>query len=514
MKDRKNSIIDAMDQVINKKKSGKDGDDEFYQGLEKMWKDKKTKYGERKTPAGYRLDLTQQKGRKEYALGGPYGYDPAAKSAPRSLVGFGKQFETPGIFRLQHYAANVTYDVRNWIDRDMDKLSADSYECLVGSGLPHFMVSTFRPLSEGHTKTTVARDFANSLDMLTNTLGLTECNFVRCLKASNPLASDVFKNSLVLNQLKYTGMLDTLIIRRGGFPVRMEFQDFCDQYRVIAVTEADNAHTLAEALKGRTESILSRLEEKPPVNQQSDPIRVGTPKKASTVPLVLMRDWFARELDEEANIVKGKSAVIAQAATRMGFARFEYSRQIAARDIQSCLRGAQAHGPFASYRNCVLSCLPEARGLIARAFSAQAAECNQSASNKAATISFLQENIHLAQRESDERRQARTEDDYATLIAFARFGEKIVSLKAEAMREADSAHKQALERYAAVNEVVDGLAAKTAEVDARWTKMQEGGTVRSVPLVRQYKATAMPFNPPSKDAYKFRYSFTYKGSSE
>merc|ERR1711998_779281 len=55
---------------------------------------------------------------------------------------------------------------------------------------------------------------------------------------------------------------------------------------------------------------------------------------------------------------------------------------------------------------------------------------------------------------------------------------------------------------------------KSAEIEARWEKMKSEGVVRSVPLVRQYKANAAPFYPPSKDAYKFRYSFTYKGSQE
>eukprot|EP00658_Telonema_sp_P-2_P077801 TRINITY_DN712_c0_g1_i1.p1 TRINITY_DN712_c0_g1~~TRINITY_DN712_c0_g1_i1.p1 ORF type:complete len:1164 (-),score=423.48 TRINITY_DN712_c0_g1_i1:47-3538(-) len=502
MKDRKHSIIEAMDQVIHKKKSGKKGDQEFFDTLFKMHGDTKTKYGEAKTNASYRLDMSKRAGRKTYAQGGPYGYQTTAKpyGVPKELAA-----ETPGIFRLQHYAANVTYDVRNWIDRDMDKLSRDSYDCLLSSQLPEFIEETFKEAAANSVKTTVARDFANSLNTLVATLEATECNFVRCLKASNPLASSVFKNALVLNQLKYTGMLDTLIIRRGGFPIRMEFQDFCDQYRMIAVNDADNAHTLAEALKARTENILSRLEEKPPVNQQQDPIRVGSPKKQSTVPLVLMRDWFARELDEEANIVKGKSAVIAQAATRMGFARYEYSRQIAARDIQAIARGAFTHAPYNQYRNCVLQVLGEARGMIARSVASQANEQNMNASNKAATVAFLQDNIFLVKREKEERAQARQEDDYATLISFARFGEKIVSLKEEAMAEGMSNYRRAIEAAAACNEVVADLAAKSAAADLRWAKMEEGGTVRSVPLVRQYKQSANRFVPPDKSVYKFRY---------
>lgn len=45
---------------------------------------------------------------------------------------------------------------------------------------------------------------------------------------------DHFDQTLVLNQLRYSGMLETVRIRRSGFPVRRPFQDFCS--RSVAVT--------------------------------------------------------------------------------------------------------------------------------------------------------------------------------------------------------------------------------------------------------------------------------------
>lgn len=40
---------------------------------------------------------------------------------------------------------------------------------------------------------------------------------------------DHFDQTLVLNQLRYSGMLETVRIRRSGFPVRRPFQDFCSR---------------------------------------------------------------------------------------------------------------------------------------------------------------------------------------------------------------------------------------------------------------------------------------------
>ena len=205
-----------------------EGDKAFYQKLQEMVKDKRyhirSSYEDKKgsvlkAPAGkpaaaYRVSMADGKGRKPFAEGGPYGYQGVGKKGevPAAL-----KDQTPGFFKLKHYAATVTYDVRDWVDKDLDKLSDDSYAMIESTQLSCFMKDFFLHKREKAAQgATVARDFANSLNRLVTTLQHTECNFVRCLKASNPLTRNVFKNALVLNQLKYTGMLDTLLIRRGG----------------------------------------------------------------------------------------------------------------------------------------------------------------------------------------------------------------------------------------------------------------------------------------------------------
>ncbi|KAJ3594569.1 hypothetical protein NHX12_003876 [Muraenolepis orangiensis] len=42
-----------------------------------------------------------------------------------------------------------------------------------------------------------------------------------------------FDQVVVLNQLRYSGMLETVKIRRHGFPIRRAFQDFCSRYKVL-----------------------------------------------------------------------------------------------------------------------------------------------------------------------------------------------------------------------------------------------------------------------------------------
>ena len=44
----------------------------------------------------------------------------------------------------------------------------------------------------------------------------------------------VFDRDLVCQQLRYSGMMETIRIRRQGYPVRYEFAEFIDRYRKVS----------------------------------------------------------------------------------------------------------------------------------------------------------------------------------------------------------------------------------------------------------------------------------------
>jgi myosin heavy subunit len=53
---------------------------------------------------------------------------------------------------------------------------------------------------------------------------------VRCIKPNNHKAAMLFDKAVVLQQLRYTGMLETIQIRKMGFPVRFRFHTFANRY--------------------------------------------------------------------------------------------------------------------------------------------------------------------------------------------------------------------------------------------------------------------------------------------
>uniref|UniRef100_A0A671WSY0 Myosin X n=1 Tax=Sparus aurata TaxID=8175 RepID=A0A671WSY0_SPAAU len=78
-----------------------------------------------------------------------------------------------------------------------------------------------------HRRPTVSSQFKASLHSLMATLSTADPYFIRCIKPNKHKMPDQFDQTLVLNQLRYSGMLETVKIRRTGFPVRRPFQDFC-----------------------------------------------------------------------------------------------------------------------------------------------------------------------------------------------------------------------------------------------------------------------------------------------
>ncbi|XP_035666799.1 unconventional myosin-IXAa-like isoform X13 [Branchiostoma floridae] len=80
---------------------------------------------------------------------------------------------------------------------------------------------------------TVSAQFSVSLSKLMETLNQAKPFFVRCIKSNSDKAPCKFDSQLVLRQLRYTGMLETVRIRQSGYSVRLTFQEFAHQYALL-----------------------------------------------------------------------------------------------------------------------------------------------------------------------------------------------------------------------------------------------------------------------------------------
>ncbi|PKU48602.1 unconventional myosin-x- hypothetical protein [Limosa lapponica baueri] len=106
---------------------------------------------------------------------------------------------------------------------------------------------------------------------------------------------DQFDQTVVLNQLRYSGMLETVRIRRAGFPVRRPFQDFYKRYKVLM-----RNLTLPEDLHEKC-AVLLRL-----YDNTSTEWQLGKNK-------VFLRESLEHKLEKQREVEVTKAAMIIRA---------------------------------------------------------------------------------------------------------------------------------------------------------------------------------------------------------
>uniref|UniRef100_A0A665WVU8 Unconventional myosin-X-like n=1 Tax=Echeneis naucrates TaxID=173247 RepID=A0A665WVU8_ECHNA len=146
-------------------------------------------------------------------------------------------------FGIKHYAGEVFYDVRGILEKNRDTFRDDILFILKDSRLD-FIYDLFErvgsrngdetlKMGTARRKPTVSSQFRDSLHSLMATLSACNPFFVRCIKPNMDKKSNQFDPDVVLNQLRYSGMLETVKIRRAGFPVRRTFKDFYSRLMIL-----------------------------------------------------------------------------------------------------------------------------------------------------------------------------------------------------------------------------------------------------------------------------------------
>ncbi|XP_068175182.1 unconventional myosin-VIIa [Antennarius striatus] len=165
-------------------------------------------------------------------------------------------------FGIQHFAGVVYYDSKGFLEKNRDALSSDLIQ-LVETSTNKLLKQTFhKELSTGTIKSsvnprmiitkasstlrqvmdtkkrvpTLAGQFRQSLDSLMKTLTVCQPYFIRCIKPNDDKKPMLFDRELCMRQLRYSGMMETIKIRKAGYPVRYTFDEFLVRYRVLLKT--------------------------------------------------------------------------------------------------------------------------------------------------------------------------------------------------------------------------------------------------------------------------------------
>ncbi|EGC40078.1 class VII unconventional myosin [Dictyostelium purpureum] len=158
-------------------------------------------------------------------------------------------------FVVKHYAGEVAYDTSGFLDKNKDTVSDDLLGLLQGCK-NKFIVDLFTPPKEsgddddkqrGTKKTTAGMQFKTQLQSLINILSATQPHYVRCIKPNSTKEPSAFDHELIQAQLRYAGMMETIRIRKLGYPIRHGHKEFRDRYLILdyRARSADHRQTCA-----------------------------------------------------------------------------------------------------------------------------------------------------------------------------------------------------------------------------------------------------------------------------
>eukprot|EP00977_Amphora_coffeiformis_P007254 scaffold1573_cov173-Amphora_coffeaeformis.AAC.11 len=153
---------------------------------------------------------------------------------------FGKDLQ----FLILHYAGEVRYTADGFVEKNMETLSNEIRE--IGGNSTHALTKSVFACGENETSSSagassrstirgvsVGAQFRSSLQELVTDLDRTQPHYVRCIKPNSSKAPNVFMTGEVLKQLRYSGMMEAIRIRREGYALREEHESFFNRFSVL-----------------------------------------------------------------------------------------------------------------------------------------------------------------------------------------------------------------------------------------------------------------------------------------
>ncbi|NXA25247.1 MYO15 protein, partial [Ibidorhyncha struthersii] len=186
------------------------------------------------------------------------------------------------VFTVKHYAGPVTYQVHKFLNKNRDQLRPEVLDIFSQSHLK-VVSHIFQKAKAAYTQQrelgargkglkpqafTLVSKFQQSLQDLTAKLRRSHAFFIRCITPNPKKLSNIFDVEYVTCQLRHSGILEAIHIRKEGYPVRLPFQNFLARYGLLA----GQRHNCLEERKGCA-AVLSHV-----VGNPSDLYQIGVTK--------------------------------------------------------------------------------------------------------------------------------------------------------------------------------------------------------------------------------------------
>uniref|UniRef100_A0A3P8ZN65 Uncharacterized protein n=1 Tax=Esox lucius TaxID=8010 RepID=A0A3P8ZN65_ESOLU len=293
-------------------------------------------------------------------------------------------------FGIQHFAGVVHYDSKGFLEKNRDALSSDiiqlvevssnkllkqAFQNELFSNNSMTMCRTITQLQAADTKKrvpTLSGQFRQSLDALMKTLTVCQPYFIRCIKPNDFKKPMLFDRDLCMRQLRYSGMMETIRIRKSGYPIRYTFDEFLERYRVLLrTTVCDPKESVQKCAECICETILAGEEDDWKSGKtkiflkdfHDTMLELERMKELNNKALLIQRvlrgykhrKQFLRKRSSALVIQKHWRGYKGRQLYRLGFAR-----------LQAKVRARQLHHQYQQKRVAVVVLQAQTRGYLAR----------------------------------------------------------------------------------------------------------------------------------------------------
>ncbi|KAM9479887.1 unconventional myosin-IXb-like isoform 17-T17 [Salvelinus alpinus] len=313
-------------------------------------------------------------------------------------------------------------------------LDSRSLKFIVGRTIHDRSTKSLHHLNKKKKTPSISAQFQTSLTKLLENLGRAEPFFVRCIRSNSEKKEMCLNETLVLQQLRYTGMLETVRIRRSGYGAKYTFQEFIEQFRVLLPKNAtpskpEDISALFQRMNldhttyqiGKTKVYLKELERQ----QLQDTLHKDVMRK-----IIFLQRWFRARLERRWYLEMRQAAILIQRAWR----RQQKERRCqAATLIQAVWRGSRQRSQYLRRRTSIKKIQALARGHSARR------RCHSIREDR--------------RKKEDEEEEARREEAAARLVREAEEATRLeMDAEEEAFRRKKEAEWEAAERRTRENE--------------------------------------------------------------